>query len=114
MGAIKRKDECIEFEEEKNALRNRLIQLRMQKGSSARDMSLSLGQNQGYINNIESGKAMPSMNTFFAICHFLEITPQEFFEMDVENPALRDELAKKIDRLSMQKQQVLSALIDSL
>ena len=40
----------------------RLIQLRTNKGVSARDMSLSLGQNPGYINNIESGKALPSMS----------------------------------------------------
>lgn len=114
MAEKKKKEECIEFEEEKESLRNRLVQLRMQKGSSARDMSLSLGQNQGYINNIESGKAMPSMNTFFAICHFLEITPQEFFDMDVKNPAFRDELAMKIDRLPLKKQQILSELIDTL
>ena len=43
----------------------RLAQLRVLKGVSARDMSLSLGQNAGYINNIESGKALPSMSNFF-------------------------------------------------
>lgn len=46
----------------------RLAQLRNKKGVSARDMSLSIGQNHAYINNIESGKALPSMNTFFYIC----------------------------------------------
>ena len=40
----------------------RLIQLRMQKGVSAREMSLSIGQNASYINNIETGKALPSMS----------------------------------------------------
>jgi len=30
----------------------RLAQLREKKGVSARDMSLYIGQNQGYINNI--------------------------------------------------------------
>lgn len=44
---------------------DRLSQLRMQKGVSARDMSLSIGQNPGYINNIETGKALPSMSNFF-------------------------------------------------
>ena len=44
-----------------NALRKRLAQLRVQKGVSAREMSLSLGQNTGYISNIESGKTLPSM-----------------------------------------------------
>ena len=31
---------------------NRLIELRIQKGVSARDMSLSLGQSESYINKI--------------------------------------------------------------
>ena len=43
----------------------RLAQLRTLKGISARDMSLSIGQNAGYINNIETGKALPSMGNFF-------------------------------------------------
>ena len=34
----------------------RLAQLRVQKGTSARDMSLSIGQNPGYINAIENVK----------------------------------------------------------
>ena len=33
----------------KEAFSKRLVQLRMAKGVSARDMSLSLGQNPGYI-----------------------------------------------------------------
>ena len=32
----------------------RLAKLRMQKGVSARDMSLSLGQANNYINNVEN------------------------------------------------------------
>ena len=50
----------------------RLIQLRMQKGVSAREMSLSIGQNASYINNIETGKALPSMNGFFYICEYMK------------------------------------------
>ena len=46
----------------------RLTYLRVQKGVSARDMSLSIGQNPGYINNIETGKSLPSMTNFFYIC----------------------------------------------
>ena len=37
---------------------NRIAQLRMQKNVSARDMSLSLGQNNSYINQIENKKAL--------------------------------------------------------
>lgn len=34
----------------------RLAQLRLKKGVSARDMSLSLGQSESYINRIENKK----------------------------------------------------------
>ncbi len=43
----------------------RLAQLRMKKGVSARDMSLSIGQANNYINSIENKKTMPSMQSFF-------------------------------------------------
>ena len=45
----------------------RLAKLRMQKGVSARDMSLSLGQANNYINNVENKKTLPSMQSFFYI-----------------------------------------------
>ena len=52
---------------------DRLAQLRIQKGVSARDMSLSLGQSESYINKIENRRTLPSMSGFFYICEFLEI-----------------------------------------
>lgn len=55
----------------------RLAKLRTQKGVSARDMSLSLGQANNYINNIENKKSLPAMQSFFYICEYLGVTPQE-------------------------------------
>jgi len=57
----------------------RLASLRMAKQVSAREMSLSLGQGAGYINNIENGHNLPSMAMFFEICEYLSVTPVEFF-----------------------------------
>ena len=62
----------------------RIAALRILKGVTARDMSLSLGQNDSYINRIENKKTLPSMQVFFYICEYLHITPKEFF--DEENP----------------------------
>ncbi len=59
--------------------RKRLIQLRMEKGVSARDMSLSIGQSASYMNKIENGKAMPSMEVFFYICDYFGLQPRDFF-----------------------------------
>lgn len=81
-------------------LSNRLAALRMQKGISARDMSLSLGQANNYINTIENRKSLPSMQSFFYICEFLDVTPQEFFDEGNSNPETVKELireAKKLD-----------------
>lgn len=58
-----------------NFFSQRLNELRTQKGVSARDMSLSLGQCESYINKIENQKSLPSMNVFFYICDFLDIHP---------------------------------------
>lgn len=67
---------------EREQFADRLVSLRMKKGVSARDMSLSLGQSPSYINNIENGINLPSMTAFFYICDYLGVTPQEFFNME--------------------------------
>ena len=64
---------------------DRIVQLRMQKGVSAHEMSLDLGENGSYINRIENKQAFPSMQAFFYICEYLQISPRDFFDMD--NPA---------------------------
>lgn len=58
----------------------RLIKLHAQKAVSAREMSLSLGQSESYINKIENRKAFPSMSGFFIICEYLNIHPKDFFD----------------------------------
>lgn len=53
----------------------RLTRLRLERGVSARDMSLTLGQSESYINRIESRKMLPSLPVFFYICDYFNITP---------------------------------------
>lgn len=78
----------------------RLSQLRIKKGVSARDMSLSIGQNPGYINNIETGKALPSMSNFFYICSYLDITPMEFFDYNAARPRDMDKICEELNKLT--------------
>jgi len=82
----------------------RIAQLRTQKGFSARDMSLSLGQNITYVNKIENKKTLPSLQGLFYICEYLGVTPQEFFDEGNEYPfelkALNEDL-KKLDATSL-------------
>lgn len=92
----------------------RLAKLREQKGVSARDMSLSIGQNAGYINNIENGKALPSMAGFFFICEYLHISPQEFFDFDSEQPEALDAVVKNLKKLNKRQLQNISEIVEDL
>ena len=92
----------------------RLAKLRMQKGVSARDMSLSIGQNPGYINNIETGKALPSMSAFFYICEYLNVSPREFFDMDAEQPKELSELMNNLKKLDGIQLKNISSIVEGL
>ena len=85
---------------EKEEFIKRLVELRMSRGLSARDMSLSIGQSPGYINNIENGVNYPSMSVFFYICDFFDITPKEFFDTETKNPTKLNELLEACRGLS--------------
>lgn len=92
----------------------RLTQLRLKHGVSARDMSLSLGQNSGYINNIECGKALPSMSVFFYICDYFHITPQEFFDLGNPNPEKLNEIIENLKLLDDEQLNNIAAIIKGL
>lgn len=93
---------------------HRLAALRTKKGVSAREMSLSIGQNAGYINNIESGKALPSMSAFFFICEFLDITPKEFFDTDSSRPEFLRGLTDQLKMLNDTQLQAIATIVDAI
>ena len=92
----------------------RLIQLRKQKGVSARDMSLSIGQNPNYIFSIETGRMLPSMSVFFYICDFLHITPCEFFDIQTPEPDKLRETIKNLKKLDIERFNNINAVIANL
>lgn len=69
-------------------VRERITQLRLKKGVSEYQMSYDLGHSRGYVYNISSGKALPPLKEFFAICDYFEISPQQFFDESTDNPEL--------------------------
>ena len=92
----------------------RLARLREKKGASARDMSLSMGQNAGYIHNIESGKSKPSITGFFYICEYLGIGPQHFFDTETISPSKAAEIMQEIGRLPPDKADHILQVIKDL
>ena len=89
----------------------RLSQLREAKQVSAREMSLSIGQNCSYINRIENKKAFPSMQCFFYICDYLQISPQEFFDDKSQDPHTPKELMEASKTLSPRQLELVTDIV---
>ena len=89
---------------------SRLSELRNAKAISAREMSLSLGQGAGYINNIENANNLPSMAMFFEICEFLGITPGEFFNYSNRSTKRALLLLKEFEGLGQAEQDLIIEL----
>ena len=81
-------------------VRRRITQLRLQKGVSEYKMSYDLGHSRGYVNNISSGKTLPSMTEFLTICDYFDISPMEFFNTELENPKLLRQTTQELAKLS--------------
>lgn len=95
-------------------VRDRITQLRLQKGVSEYKMSYDLGHSRGYINNISSGKSLPSMVEFFAICEYFDITPIEFFQGAVSDPLLLRQTVEGLENLSREDLEFVQKLVERL
>ena len=77
----------------------RVAKLRQAKGVSARDMSLTMGQNPNYINHIENRKAEASLTGLVYIWNYFGITPQEFFDTGNPYPARLNDFIEDVKQL---------------
>ncbi len=80
-------------------VRERITQLRLQKGVSEYQMSYDLGHSRSYVYNISSGKSLPPMGEFLQICDYFHITPSQFFDDSSENPALLQTAIEELKKL---------------
>ena len=81
-------------------IRERIGNLRVKANVSARDMSLSIGQSENYINMIENGRALPSITAFLYICEYLGISPKEFFDEENTNPKLIQDITNELKKFN--------------
>ena len=95
-------------------IRERITRLRLKKGVSEYQMSYDLGHSRGYIFNISSGRALPPMKEFLAICDYFEITPQQFFDESTENPELIQRALEGMRRLSEKDLRMIVEMIERL
>ena len=93
------------------AFAQRLAVLRQKKNVSAREMSLALGQNESYINRIENCLSFPSMQSFFYICEYLDVSPAEFFDPGDADPSARREILDALRVLDARQLEIVLSVI---
>lgn len=81
------------------------------KEVSARDMSLSLGQNVNYINTIENHNSLPSMTAFFYICDYLHVTPSQFFDDSISYPVQIQEILEGLKYLTKEELDAVQSVV---
>lgn len=94
--------------------RDRLRFLRNERNVSAREMSLSLGQNESYINKIETGKTSTSISSFLNICEYLSVSPSDFFKEEDFNVAHIQDFLSYLRKLSPRQSKYLLELVKDL
>lgn len=81
-------------------VRDRITQLRLEKGVSEYQMSYDLGHSRSYIYNISSGRCLPPMTEFLQICDYFDITPAQFFDTSSKNSALLETTIAELKKLN--------------
>lgn len=97
-----------------NFVRDRITQLRLQKGVSEYQMSYDLGHSRSYIYNISSGKSLPPMAEFLQICNYFGITPSQFFDDSSEHPALLQTAIEELKKLDSDDLALMNSIIHRL
>ena len=77
-------------------VRNRITELREQKGVSEHRMSLELGKSGSYIRSITNGISMPSLRELFNIMEYFDLTPALFFAPMDDPDSLHGIIGKKL------------------
>lgn len=104
----------MQYEKCQELFYKRLSTLREQKGVSARNMSLSIGQCESYVNSIENKKILPSMNVFFYMCEYLDISPEAFFSESQVYPTEIEEFIQELQKLSPEDFQHLFYILKAI
>lgn len=95
-------------------IRERITELRLKKGVSEYKMSLDMGHSKSYIQNISSGKSVPSLPEFLYMCDYFGITPKAFFDTDTQEPILIHSLLEEVNHMSSNDLELLISIAKRL
>lgn len=91
---------------------DRIIYFRDKRGLSARELSLNVGKNENYINQLESLSFVVPTDILLNIIDNLGITPEEFFAEDYKNYKTKQITIKLLEQIvnSVPKEKIIELL----
>lgn len=96
---------------DKTFVAERFARIRMAKNISARALSEKLGQSSQYINQIENGRKMPSLEGLYNFCEYFNISLSDFFNNAYEYPIQYRELFSSLNELDTEELKEITAVI---
>ncbi|MBQ8522178.1 MAG: helix-turn-helix transcriptional regulator [Clostridia bacterium] len=85
----------------KNFVRQRFAIIRNSNNISARKLSIEMGQGTEYINQIENGRKMPSLEGLYNFCDYFKISLSEFFDTSQMYPIQYKEIIGELNKLDL-------------
>lgn len=96
---------------DKEFIKERVATIRNSKNISARSLSLNLGMSSEYVNQVENGRLMPSLDFIMNFCDYFNISVGEFFDENVKYPNQYKDLIKELNKLSQPELQQIIDLV---
>ncbi|MCI9009918.1 MAG: helix-turn-helix transcriptional regulator [Clostridia bacterium] len=87
---------------DKNYIKDRYAKIRLAHDISARKLSMELGQSTEYINQIENGRCLPSVEGLLNFCDYFQISVGEFFEERFQYPVQYSKIIEELNRMDEQ------------
>jgi len=93
----------------------RISYFRIDKGVSARELSLNIGKSENYINQLESFDFIVPSDVLLQIIDNLGITPEEFFADDYKNYKTKKAILNLLEEITNSvSEDKIAALLNSL
>lgn len=92
-------------------IKERYANIRNAHNISARKLSFELGQSSEYINQIENGKNLPSIEGLINFCNYFNISIAEFFEEEFNYPIQYKKIINELNRLDSLELETIYKLI---
>jgi len=99
---------------DKKFIAKRFAQIRSNRNISARKLSIELLQGSEYINQIENGRKMPSLEGLINFCNYFDISLSEFFDESNSNPSANKDLIKQIEKLTFDERKALTDMVTAI